>query len=45
MSERTSDVVKCGLLQCANPIYEVRNTWQLYRDRRPDAYDELHRRS
>ena len=26
-------------------IDEVRNTWQFYRDRRPDAYDELHRRS
>lgn len=25
-------------------IDEVRNTWQFYRDRRPDAYDELHRR-
>jgi N-carbamoylputrescine amidase len=22
-------------------IDEVRNTWQFYRDRRPDAYDEL----
>jgi len=26
-------------------IDEVRNTWQFYRDRRPDAYEELHRRS
>ena len=25
-------------------IDEVRNTWQFYRDRRPDAYDELTRR-
>jgi beta-ureidopropionase len=24
-----------------NVIDEVRNTWQFYRDRRPDAYDEL----
>ncbi len=24
-----------------NMIDEVRNTWQFYRDRRPDAYDEL----
>jgi beta-ureidopropionase len=23
-------------------IDEVRNTWQFYRDRRPDAYDEIH---
>ena len=23
-------------------IDEVRQTWQFYRDRRPDAYDELH---
>ena len=22
-------------------IQEVRNTWQFYRDRRPDAYDDL----
>ena len=26
-------------------IDQVRNTWQFYRDRRPDAYEELHRRS
>jgi beta-ureidopropionase len=25
-------------------IDEVRNTWQFYRDRRPDAYDEIHRK-
>ena len=25
-------------------IDEVRNTWQFYRDRRPDAYDELSER-
>lgn len=25
-------------------IDEVRNTWQFYRDRRPDAYDEINRR-
>jgi N-carbamoylputrescine amidase len=25
-------------------IDEVRNAWQFYRDRRPDAYDEIHRR-
>ena len=25
-------------------IDEVRNTWQFYRDRRPDAYDELNER-
>jgi N-carbamoylputrescine amidase len=24
-------------------IAEVRNTWQFYRDRRPDAYDDLTR--
>ena len=24
-----------------NGIDQVRNTWQLYRDRRPDAYDEI----
>ena len=24
-------------------IMEVRNTWQFYRDRRPDAYDDLTR--
>ncbi|TVQ95033.1 MAG: acyltransferase [Deltaproteobacteria bacterium] len=27
-----------------NMIDEVRNTWQFYRDRRPDAYDEINRR-
>jgi beta-ureidopropionase len=26
-------------------IDEVRNTWQFFRDRRPDAYAELHKRS
>ncbi len=26
-------------------INEVRNTWQFFRDRRPEAYGELHRRS
>ena len=26
-------------------IDEVRSTWQFYRDRRPDAYDELTRLS
>jgi len=25
-----------------NQIDEVRSTWQFYRDRRPDAYDEIH---
>jgi beta-ureidopropionase len=24
-----------------NLIDEVRSTWQFYRDRRPDAYDEI----
>jgi beta-ureidopropionase len=26
-------------------IDEVRNTWQFYRDRRPEAYDEIHRKT
>ena len=25
-------------------IDQVRNTWQFYRDRRPDAYDEIFER-
>ncbi len=24
-----------------DPIREVRNEWQFYRDRRPDAYEEI----
>lgn len=41
-SEDRSELVVADL--DLSVIDEVRQTWQFFRDRRPDAYDEIHRR-
>ena len=40
MGSRDKDEVVIGVMD-RDVIREVRNTWQFYRDRRPDSYDDL----
>ena len=40
VGSRTSDEVVIGVMD-RQVITEVRNTWQFYRDRRPETYDDL----
>ena len=40
MGSRDKDEVVIGVMD-RDVIREVRNTWQFFRDRRPDSYDSL----